>query len=308
MKRELAPLVMFVYNRLDSVEQTVENLRKNELADQTDLFIFSDAAKKENQEENVKLVREYIHKIDGFNSVHILEAEKNKGLAKSVITGVTEIINERGKVIVVEDDLIAAPQFLSFMNAALDFYESEKRIWSISGYQFPFEMPETYTKTIYAAYRSSSWGWATWKDRWETIDWKIQDYDSYKYNLVKIAKFCRGGTDLDKMLRYQMKGKIDSWAIRWCYNQYKQDKLTIYPTKSLVNNIGTDGRGTHCDPTSRRFGTKLANNFEYSFEHGLLPENEIMKRYRKIVNRSIFRKAHSYIQSVIAKRKGLISC
>ena len=146
MKRELAPLVMFVYNRLDSVEQTVENLRKNELADQTDLFIFSDAAKKENQEENVKLVREYIHKIDGFNSVHILEAEKNKGLAKSVITGVTEIINERGKVIVVEDDLIAAPQFLSFMNAALDFYESEKRIWSISGYQFPFEMPETYTK------------------------------------------------------------------------------------------------------------------------------------------------------------------
>ena len=299
MKRELAPVVMFVYNRLDSVEQTIENLRKNESADQTDLFIFSDAAKKENQEENVKLVREYIHKIDGFNSVHILEAEKNKGLAKSVITGVTEIINERGKVIVVEDDLITAPQFLSFMNAALDFYESEKRIWSISGYQFPFEMPETYTKTIYAAYRSSSWGWATWKDRWETIDWNIEDYDSYKYNPAKIAKFCRGGTDLDKMLRCQMQGKIDSWAIRWCYNQCKQDKLTIYPTKSLVNNIGTDGRGTHCDPTSVRFKQTLATDFEYKFEHDMTVDREVMKRYRKVVNRSILRKIQNMVKRFI---------
>lgn len=290
MKRELAPVVMFVYNRLDSVEQTIENLKRNELAEQTELFIFSDAAKKESQVENVSLVRNYIHKIDGFKSVHIIEAEKNKGLAKSVITGVTEIINEKGKVIVVEDDLITAPQFLTFMNDALDFYEDEKKIWSISGYQFPFELPETYTKSVYAAYRSSSWGWATWKDRWETIDWEVRDYSSYKYNPIRIAKFCKGGTDLDKMLRYQMQGKIDSWAIRWCYNQCKQDKYTIYPVKSLVNNIGTDGRGTHCDPTSVRFRQTLATSFKYEFEHNLPVDREVMKRYRKIVNRSVLRK------------------
>lgn len=290
MKRELAPVVMFVYNRLDSVEQTIENLKRNELAEQTELFIFSDAAKKESQVENVSLVRNYIHKIDGFKSVHIIEAEKNKGLAKSVITGVTEIINEKGKVIVVEDDLITAPQFLTFMNDALDFYEDEKKIWSISGYQFPFELPETYTKSVYAAYRSSSWGWATWKDRWKTIDWEVRDYSSYKYNPIRIAKFCKGGTDLDKMLRYQMQGKIDSWAIRWCYNQCKQDKYTIYPVKSLVNNIGTDGRGTHCDPTSVRFRQTLATNFKYEFEHNLPVDREVMKRYRKIVNRSVLRK------------------
>lgn len=305
MKRELAPVVMFVYNRLDSIEQTIENLKKNVLANQTDLFIFSDAAKKENQAENVRLVREYIHKIVGFNSVHIIEAEENRGLAKSVISGVTEIINKRGKIIVVEDDLVTAPQFLSFMNAALDFYESEKRIWSISGYQFPFEMPQTYTKTIYAAYRSSSWGWATWKERWETIDWEIEDYDSYKYNLVKIAKFCRGGTDLDKMLRYQMQGKIDSWAIRWCYNQYKQDKLTIYPIKSLVNNIGTDGRGTHCDPTSVRFRQTLASDFKYEFEHNVTVEREVMKRYRKLVNRSVLRKIVNMIKLSLVSYENL---
>ena len=290
MKRELAPVIMFVYNRLDSVEQTIENLKRNELAEQAELFIFSDAAKKESQVENVSLVRNYIHKIDGFKSVHIIEAEKNKGLAKSVITGVTEIINEKGKVIVVEDDLITSPQFLTFMNDALDFYEDEKKIWSISGYQFPFELPETYTKSLYAAYRSSSWGWATWKDRWETIDWEVKDYSSYKYNPLRIAKFCKGGTDLDKMLRYQMQGKIDSWAIRWCYNQCKQDKYTIYPVKSLVNNIGTDGRGTHCDPTSVRFRQTLATSFKYEFEHNLPADREVMKKYRKIVNRSVLRK------------------
>ena len=290
MKRELAPVVMFVYNRLDSVEQTIENLKRNELAEQTELFIFSDAAKKESQVENISLVRNYIHKIAGFKSVHIIEAEKNKGLAKSVITGVTEIINEKGKVIVVEDDLITAPQFLTFMNDALDFYEDEKKIWSISGYQFPFELPETYTKSVYTSYRSSSWGWATWKDRWETIDWEVSDYSSYKYNPIRIAKFCKGGTDLDKMLRYQMQGKIDSWAIRWCYNQCKQDKYTIYPVKSLVNNIGTDGRGTHCDPTSVRFRQTLATSFKYEFEHNLPADREVMKRYRKIVNRSVLRK------------------
>ena len=290
MKRELAPVIMFVYNRLDSVEQTIENLKRNELAEQAELFIFSDAAKKESQVENVNLVRNYIHKIDGFKSVHIIEAEKNKGLAKSVITGVTEIINEKGKVIVVEDDLITSPQFLTFMNDALDFYEDEKKIWSISGYQFPFELPETYTKSVYVAYRSSSWGWATWKDRWETIDWEVKDYSSYKYNPLRIAKFCKGGTDLDKMLRYQMQGKIDSWAIRWCYNQCKQDKYTIYPVKSLVNNIGTDGRGTHCDPTSVRFRQTLATSFKYEFEHNLPADREVMKKYRKIVNRSVLRK------------------
>ena len=290
MKRELAPVIMFVYNRLDSVEQTIENLKRNELAEQAELFIFSDAAKKESQVENVSLVRNYSHKIDGFKSVHIIEAEKNKGLAKSVITGVTEIINEKGKVIVVEDDLITSPQFLTFMNDALDFYEDEKKIWSISGYQFPFELPETYTKSVYVAYRSSSWGWATWKDRWETIDWEVKDYSSYKYNPLRIAKFCKGGTDLDKMLRYQMQGKIDSWAIRWCYNQCKQDKYTIYPVKSLVNNIGTDGRGTHCDPTSVRFRQTLATSFKYEFEHNLPADREVMKKYRKIVNRSVLRK------------------
>lgn len=301
MKRKLAPVVMFVYNRLDSVRQTIENLKRNELADQTDLFIFSDAAKKEKQVENVKLVREYIHKIDGFKSVHIIEAEKNKGLAKSVITGVTEIINDRGKVIVVEDDLITAPQFLSFMNDALDFYESEKKIWSISGYQFPFVIPETYTKSVYTAYRSSSWGWATWKDRWEMIDWEIKDYDNYKYNPMKIARFCKGGTDLDKMLRYQMQGKIDSWAIRWCYNQCNQDKLTIYPVQSLVNNIGTDGRGTHCDQTAVRFRQTLSTNFKYEFEHNLVVDREVMRRYRKVVNRSFSRRIGHLVRKFLKK-------
>lgn len=308
MNREFAPTVLFVYNRPDHTRKTLEALRENYMAADTNLFIFSDAAKSDTQKDKVDEVRKIIYHFKGFKTISIHEAEKNRGLANSVISGVTEIISKYGKVIVLEDDMLTSKKFLNFMNDALDFYKQDTSIWSISGYQFPFEIPPNYKKPVYTAYRSSSWGWATWKDRWDTIDWKIIDYKNYRYNLPKIMKFCKGGTDLDKMLRYQMNGKIDSWAIRWCYNQSMQNKYTIYPICSLVNSIGTDGSGTHCDPTSRRFGVKLANNFEYSFEHALLPDNEIMKRYRKIVNRSISRKVRSFIESVSAKRKGKSSC
>lgn len=296
MNRKLAPVILFVYNRPEHTRKTIEALSNNDFAIDTDLFIFSDAARSEKQETRVNEVRRIIHQVKGFKTISIEEAEKNRGLAKSVILGVTKIIEKFGKVIVLEDDILTSTAFLSYMNDALDFYEMESSIWSISGYQFPFEMPKDYRKTVYAAYRSSSWGWATWKNRWETIDWEIKDYNSYKYNPMKIAKFCKGGTDLDKMLRYQMQGKIDSWAIRWCYNQSMQNKYTIYPVQSLVNSIGTDGSGTHCDPTSRRFKAKLASEYNYSFEHGLKPEKKVMKKYRRVVNRSVLRKLYSFME------------
>ncbi len=298
MKYDLAPLVLFVYNRLDTTKKTIENLKKNTLAKDTDLFIFSDAAKNDSGKEKVQNVRDYIHKITGFRSIKIVEAEKNKGLANSVITGVTDIIVKYGKVIVVEDDLLTAPQFLQFMNDALEFYKEDRRIWSISGYQYPIKMPAKYNETVYASYRASSWGWATWLDRWESIDWLIGDYKKYRYNPIRILSFCKGGTDLDKMLRYQMQGKLDSWAIRWCYNQSRQNKYTIYPVKSLVDNIGTDGSGTHCDPTSFRFHQTLAYDFKYQFKHMVKPNYFVMRNFRGIVNRSIIRKIKNKLRAI----------
>lgn len=301
MSKELAPVVLFVYNRPEHTKRTIEALSQNYFAKDTDIYIYSDAPKSYKQIEKVDKVRSFIHQASGFKSVTICEAKKNKGLAKSVISGVTEVINKHGKIIVLEDDLVTSKYFLRFMNEALDFYIKDSFIWSISGYQFPFDVPRAYQKTVYASYRSSSWGWATWIDRWKTIDWEIKDYLKYRYNPFRILKFCKGGTDLDKMLRYQMKGKIDSWAIRWCYNQSMQNKFTVYPIKSLVNSIGTDGSGTHCDQTSSRFKVELVDYYEYSFDHDIRPDKEVMRRFRKVVDRSPMRKIEQIANRILKK-------
>jgi hypothetical protein len=287
--RKLAPVALFVYNRADYTIKTIEYLKKNFLAKETELFIYSDAAKKPEQEEKVSKVREVISHVEGFKKVTIILAEKNKGLAKSIISGVSELMALYGRVIVLEDDILASPQFLNFMNDALDFYENKPEIWSISAYNFPIEIPDSYKSSIYFAYRSSSWGWATWENRWSTIDWDIKDYSSYRLNPIKIHHFCKGGNDLDKMLRYQMKGKIDSWAIRWCYNQSFQNKYTVYPVKSFVTNIGTDGSGTHCDPTSARFNVKLSDEYSYSFEDNVTFERKILRNFKRFLDRSLWR-------------------
>mgnify|MGYP001753829504 CR=1 FL=1 len=290
MEQSLAPVVLFVYNRLEATKATIECLKDNYDAEKTDVFFFSDNAKKESQQDNVNQVREYIHKVTGFRSICIFEAEKNKGLAKSVISGVTDVINQYGRVIVLEDDILTSKCFLRFMNGALDYYEKVEKIWSISGYQFPFDVPDNYNDTVYYFYRSSSWGWATWKNRWNSIDWSVKEYSRYRFNPFMIYDFCKGGTDLDKMLRYQMKGKIDSWAIRWCFAQYLQSKWTVYPIHSLVNNIGTDGTGTHCDPTSVRFQRNIDNDFNFRFLNRVEIDSEIARRLKKTVDRSVTRK------------------
>ena len=250
--KNLAPIVLFVYNRPKHTQDMIEALAKNNFAKESDVYIFSDNTKKEKDIENVRKVRTYIDSIkqkNWFANVYIEKAEKNKGLAKSVINGVTRVINKYDKVIVLEDDLIPSKVFLEYMNKALDFYEKKESIWSISGYNIPIQIPKNYKFDIYLGYRGCSWGWATWKDRWNTVDWKVSDYKEFKNNYKKRKQMNRGGPDMAQMLDSQMQGLCDSWAIRWCYEQSKQNKYTIYPVKSLVINQGLDGTGTHSGTT-----------------------------------------------------------
>lgn len=296
MNDDLAPIALFVYNRPEHTKRTIESLKRNIFAGQSELYIFSDSAKSERQADQVKEVRKLIRAVNGFKKIHIIEAKKNKGLASSIIGGVSQIINEYGKVIVLEDDLITSPVFLKFMNEALVFYEDNSSIWSIAGYNYPIEIPDYYQETVYFFYRASSWGWASWKDRWDVIDWDVKDYNKYKYNLFKIAHFCKGGTDLDKMLRNQMQGKSDSWAIRWCYSQNVQGKLTVYPCQTLVSNIGIDGSGTHCDNGASRFLNTVKDDFDYRLTNKITVDKTIAKNYRKMVDRSVLRRLKRVIR------------
>lgn len=259
----LSPIILFAYNRPGHTEQTVVALKKNELASESDLFIFSDGPKIEN-DENVKKVREYIKTINGFKSVTIIEREKNFGLANSIISGVNEIIDKFGKVIVLEDDLVTSKYFLKFMNGALDFFKDRNDVFSISGYSYPakiMRIPENYKHEIYLSYRFGSWGWATCADRWDKVDWSVTDFEEFKHNKKLQKEFNRGGRDLSGMLISQMHGDIDSWAIRFDYAHFKNNSFSVRPVKTLVANIGMDGSGVHCEQKKDPCKDKVADMF-----------------------------------------------
>jgi hypothetical protein len=241
-----APIVFFVYNRPQHTETVLNALKKNTLAKDSLLYVFSDAAKKEKDFENVNKVREIINEIDGFKEVIVTEAETNIGCADSIISGITKVINEHGKAIIIEDDILTAPNFLEFMNEALNRYENDKRIYCVSGFVPNERMAEICKDFLFLAYRNSSWGWGTWKDRWNDVDWDMLQWEKIKKDRKLWKKLQLGGQDAPYLLKLQMEGFIDSWAIRFYADNALKDKYTVFPTKTFVENIGLDGSGTHC--------------------------------------------------------------
>ena len=265
MKKNLAPIVLFTYNRLPETKKTLFFLKRNVFAKDSNLFIFSDGGKNREDQKEVLEVRNYLKTISGFKSVNITEREKKIGLAESVIRGVSEVINCYGKVIVLEDDLITSQNFLCFMNKVLNFYENFNEVFSVSGYTISLEFSENYSFDVYASYRPFSWGWGTWKREWNTVDWKIKDFDNFVKNRNEIRDFNRGGFDLSRMLKKQQRGEIDSWAIRYAYSQYKQNKFSICPKISKVRSIGFGIKGTNCKGINI-YQTKLDDGLKLDFD------------------------------------------
>lgn len=278
-----APIIIFAFNRLEPLKRLVTSLLANSEAAESDLYVFVDGARanKEDEKEKVDAVRNYVATISGFRSIHHDFSEENRGLGPSIIRGVTEVINQYGKAIVLEDDLVLATNFLAFMNEGLEKYEHEKKVFSICGYSNRVKQPQDYPYDAYFCTRSSSWGWATWADRWASVDWELKDFSQYK---TKAKAFNRwGGSDCWKMLNDWHKGNNKSWAIRFCFAQFLQDKLSLFPIISKVNNEGFDGDGTNCKKWSR---------FKFDFD------NEGRKKFcfptQVILNRSLYKSAMSY--------------
>tara|TARA_Y100000385_G_C12998745_1_gene596140 strand:- start:66 stop:962 length:897 start_codon:yes stop_codon:yes gene_type:complete len=278
----LAPVCLFVYNRLNETSLTVANLKANTLAVNTELFIFSDGPRSKDDIESVQSVRDFITTISGFQSVNVFNSEINKGLANSIISGVSEMLMKYSQVIILEDDLITSPNFLDFMNQALDFYNSYDRVISISGFTLPIDFKNEATCDIYFSYRASSWGWATWKDRWFDIDWEVADYTDFSLSRKLQVEFNRGGDDMSRMLKKQMNNDIDSWAIRFCYHQFKHDKLTVMPRVSKVRNIGLNDRATNTKFRSREYSTILDISAEsqFYFSNSINVNDKINKQFR----------------------------
>ena len=269
--------MLFVYNRLKCTKQTLEALQKNDLASKSELIIYSDSAKNKNDLEKVAKVRAYIKNIDGFKKIIIRKTKENIGLANSIINGVTKVVNEYGKIIVLEDDLVTNRFFLRFMNEALEAYKDEPKVASIHGYIYPIKnLPETFF--IKGA---DCWGWATWNNKWsifESDGKKLLD-NLKKKNLEREINF-NDAYNYTKMLKDQIKGKNDSWAIRWYASAFLKDMITLYPGQSYVKNIGFGNEGTHTKTKTDLFKINLVKKFKFS----KIAANEDFISQKKIEN------------------------
>lgn len=239
-----APILLFVYNRPEHTRRVIESLKANAEAADSELFIYADQARSETDIQQVSEVRRLIRSTDGFKQVTVIEREKNWGLARNVIDGVTTQVNAHGRVIVLEDDLVVAPHFLRFMNDALEMYKNEEKVGHIQACDFTKDpsLPDTFLIRW-----TGSWGWATWERAWKHFNPNGKELLSRleERHLTRYFDF-NGNYPFTRMLRRQIAGKNNSWAIRWNASLFLDGILSLNVGKSLVQNTGFDGSGTNC--------------------------------------------------------------
>lgn len=279
-----APIALFTYNRAGHLEKTLSALKRNDLARDSLLIVFSDGPKNTSDFPAVEKVRQVISKIEGFNDVEVYHRITNYGLSRSVIDGVTQAINEYGKIIVLEDDMITSKYFLSYMNDALNYYKNNEKVISIHAYTFPTMVPLPETFFLKGA---DCWGWGTWKRGWGMFNPDSKTLLSDLKTTKLLMPFNRGKFRYTRMLRKQNKNQIDSWAIRWHASAFLANKLTLYPEKSLIQNIGNDNSGTHCknaedfDVTLVDHPIKIDKIELTENKNALLAFKNFMKAYQK---------------------------
>jgi len=289
MKKKLAPVAIFVYNRLKNTKQVIEALQKNTLARETDIFIFSDGGNTHKNKKRVDNVRQYLKTIDGFKSVSIIKRETNYYIERNITEGITTIVDKFGKIIVLEDDGVTAKGFLTFMNRALDFYEQERKIMHIATFTF-IKMPNNYNKTFFWTYsENSGGGWGTWKNRWDKFTWFQNEEDG----LSQLTEKQKRSIELDgnsKSLSFLKLTPIP-WDICWNIAINKHDGLSVNSPWPLIKNNGLYN-GTHFTILNRLTGKNLFEielpNYDINdivFETNISENNEAKKLLKEFYSR-----------------------
>ena len=298
-----APIILFVYNRLEHTKKVIDGLLNNPEAPNCELYIFSDGPKDgANQEDMDKIsdVRKFIRNISGFKTIHIEESEKNKGLAKSTIYGCTKVINKYGKMIMLEDDDVPNKYFLSYINKALYKYENDKQVWCVSAYTDTSILKPNNGDDLFYVNRPSSWGFGTWKRCWDKVIWDIETLKGIFSHKDIIHGFNQwAGLDSSTIMLNLFKGNNSSWSIRYNFAAYLNKSLTILPNKTLIENIGCDGSGTHC------------GYIKYKLEmmdHNVIFPNEIKfdkKRNKDLWNsfKPTFKDRLRYVKSLLTNKQ-----
>lgn len=259
----MTPIALFAFNRPAALQKSLSALVQCAGAEETDVFIFIDGPRTVDERKKVDAVAAIAADVNGFNSVSIRRADENRGLGPSIIAGVSDVINRYGRVIVLEDDLVVSHDFLSWMNAGLDRYEKMSEVFSVCGYTNRVSVPHNYPFDGYFAPRSSSWGWATWRDRWGTVEWE-PDLETIRQKAPAFNRW--GGSDCAKMLLDWKEGRNKSWAIRFCFSEFLQGKVSLFPNLSRVDPaLGFVGDGTNCKRYSR-FKWEMASGEEMLYK------------------------------------------
>ena len=243
------PVALFAFNRAGALKESLAALSCCIGAEATDLYIFIDGPRTADERKKTDAVAAVAADIGGFNSVTLRHSDVNRGLGPSIIAGVSELVSRYGRVIVLEDDLVVTRDFLCWMNAGLERYEAVPEVFSVCGYTNKVVIPGGYPHDGFFAPRSSSWGWATWKDRWDSVDWE-PSREAIRQHARAFNRW--GGSDCAKMLLDWKEGRNKSWAIRFCFSEFLQGKVTLFPNRSRVDpTLGFVGDGTNCKRYSR---------------------------------------------------------
>jgi hypothetical protein len=300
---KLAHLAIFAYNRKAHLSKTIEALLENNLINESSVTIFSDGAKDINDQTKVKEVRDYIRTINGFKSIEFIEQDTNIGLSKSIISGVSYILSKYESIIVLEDDIVTSNFFLTYMNESLNIYENDNDVISIHGFCLPINqnLPDTFFLK-----GADCWGWATWRRGWAFFE--SDPNILYKRIMDRNLKYefdYNSTYSYTKMLQNQISGKVNSWAIRWYASAFLENKLTLYPGKTLVKNIGNDNSGTH--------GIDYGDNYNELFHNVLnLEKIQIIEDlkikgyfidYYKLNNKNVIKKIIARIIFLMTKIK-----
>lgn len=257
----MSPICLFVYKRYETTKLMLESLLACPECKDSELYVFMDEARNDDEAKAVERVRRLFDNLQGFKKVNLFPARMNKGMANSVIDGVTKVLQEHDDIIVLEDDLVVSPDFLQFMNAALKTYKDRSDIWSISGYTPRLQELEGDGRNgVFVVPRAQCWGWATWSDRWETVDWEVSDFSRLAQSKELRKEFDKGGNDLFRTLEMERRERIESWAVRWAYAAAKQSRWTVNPMQSKVQNIGLKSSESHVGWHDERHNVELHGN------------------------------------------------
>lgn len=256
----LAPIVLFAYNRPIHTQKVLQSLQQNDLSQESVLYVFVDAAKTLEAQEQVSQVKQIIKQTQCCKEVIIIEREKNYGLVKNIIEGVTQVVQQHGKVIVLEDDIVTSRGFLTYVNQALDLYADEPKVMHISGHLPPVQMPKQLPDTFFFK-KTSCWGWGTWATAWQKLNTNTNELLD-KVNASGKAKAFNidGSYNFMSHLEANIEGTLNTWAIKWQASVFLQDGLCLYPKKSLTRNIGFDGSGEHCVYSDLHLHQSMATN------------------------------------------------